>query len=544
MITRENTKRKLLKKVLIFELMLCILVAFVIIFLYIIKDDKKTTIKSTTREIQPKTSDHTPPKLTYRRTTTPELSTSESSTSRTTTTLKLPTPDFETPEEVHMETQENISPGVTPLSPIKQKTPPKSRSPIRQKTPPSHKPILTEEPYVSPKQVSTPPKLRKPIHHPIAKPSLQQTSMFLPNPTQKGLPATKPGPPTVGLSLPAANPNRPKLPAVKPSLRYNPLGTKPLGAIASLAKYTEAAKPPPANPNDLFIRDNFIKTAKTIESLFRQFKHGKIQEYMLKLGYERVYNTEKTKIYISDKYCLKINTPMELNGGTECDIMKDLDHPNVIKMHHHYSFEAGLRRKLIVVMLTEKLEKIDESKYSGDYYAIQRIAKDILNGLVYLQSRRIIHNDLKLANLMQKKVDGKYVTKIIDFDIAVVARTGTLVVRFAPIWLMPPELLMDKRVGMTSDIWHLGLHVICPLIWPEKRKSEKTTMYSNNVYDYFGNRLNNRSNYIKRAKFRYAKPEKPNPLIENFLDCCLEIDETKRWRPEMLLRHKFITEVE
>ena len=88
--------------------------------------------------------------------------------------------------------------------------------------------------------------------------------------------------------------------------------------------------------------------------------------------------------------------------------------------------------------------------------------RQILTGLEYLHANRIIHRDIKGANIL---VDSDGVVKLADFGASkqlqnVMSATGDLhSLKGTPYW-MAPEVIKQTGHGRQADIWSVGCTVI------------------------------------------------------------------------------------
>lgn len=93
---------------------------------------------------------------------------------------------------------------------------------------------------------------------------------------------------------------------------------------------------------------------------------------------------------------------------------------------------------------------------------IKDYIKQVLKGLVYLHSNKIVHCDLKGANVLVDQ-DGR--VKLSDFGCSKLFENSlshsdiSNVVRGSLAW-MAPEVLMNKGIHRRADIWSLGCLII------------------------------------------------------------------------------------
>nr|XP_055071471.1 striated muscle preferentially expressed protein kinase isoform X3 [Misgurnus anguillicaudatus] len=140
----------------------------------------------------------------------------------------------------------------------------------------------------------------------------------------------------------------------------------------------------------------------------------------------------------------------------EYDILKSLHHEKIMALHEAYVTPRYL--VLISECCSGKellYSLIDRFRYSEDDVVVYVV--QILQGLDYLHSRRILHLDIKPENIIVTYMN---VVKIIDFGSAQ---------NFNPLFLkhysprigtldyMSPEMLKGDVVGPPADIWSIGI---------------------------------------------------------------------------------------
>ncbi|CAF98979.1 unnamed protein product, partial [Tetraodon nigroviridis] len=140
----------------------------------------------------------------------------------------------------------------------------------------------------------------------------------------------------------------------------------------------------------------------------------------------------------------------------EYEILKSLHHERIMALHEAYVTPRYL--VLISEYCSGKellFSLIDRVRYSEDD-VVTYIAQ-ILQGLDYLHSRRILHLDIKPENVIVTHMN---VIKIIDFGSAQIYNPLFLK-QFSPpigtLEYMSPEMLKGDVVGPPADIWSVGV---------------------------------------------------------------------------------------
>lgn len=123
----------------------------------------------------------------------------------------------------------------------------------------------------------------------------------------------------------------------------------------------------------------------------------------------------------------KSHTLKELRN--EINILKDLEHDNIIKLYDWYLEQDSLAKKYIVLVM--------EYASGGDLGYLKahhnneipldiskKILEQILNGLDYLHTNNVIHRDLKLENILISD-NNPIKIKIADFGLAKIYNNNT-----------------------------------------------------------------------------------------------------------------------
>ena len=140
----------------------------------------------------------------------------------------------------------------------------------------------------------------------------------------------------------------------------------------------------------------------------------------------------------------------------EVEILRKLDHPNIVNYFETYEDEHYLRIVMEYVP-GENLLKLISKKADKDFSEsdICQILLVLLNTVQFLHLNNIIHRDLKPENILFSIIGDYKSMKIIDFGLSIEKkdidkdRVGTP-------YFMSPEMIEGKYYNQ-SDIWSIGV---------------------------------------------------------------------------------------
>ncbi|KAL6548405.1 hypothetical protein OROGR_008826 [Orobanche gracilis] len=144
----------------------------------------------------------------------------------------------------------------------------------------------------------------------------------------------------------------------------------------------------------------------------------------------------------------------------EVNLLKNLSHPNIVRYLGTAREEDSLNILLEFVpggSISSLLGKFGSFPES----VIRMYTKQLLLGLEYLHKNKIMHRDIKGANIL---VDNKGCIKLADFGAskkveALATITGAKSMKGTPYW-MAPEVIVQSGHSYSADIWSVGCTVI------------------------------------------------------------------------------------
>ena len=87
------------------------------------------------------------------------------------------------------------------------------------------------------------------------------------------------------------------------------------------------------------------------------------------------------------------------------------------------------------------------------YPLLRHISRQIINGLVYVHNKNIVHQDLKPENIL---IDDNNRIKIIDFGSSIINSSPKKIFYIQSRWYRAPEPILNLNYDTSVDIWSLG----------------------------------------------------------------------------------------
>ncbi|CAL5209735.1 unnamed protein product [Lathyrus oleraceus] len=235
------------------------------------------------------------------------------------------------------------------------------------------------------------------------------------------------------------------------------------------------------------------------------------------------------QVLIEPGIAFKANTQANIRElEEEVKLLKNLKHPNIVRYLGTAREEDSLNILLEFVpggSISSLLGKFGSFPES----VIRTYTKQLLEGLEYLHNNRIIHRDIKGANIL---VDNKGCIKLADFGasrkvVELATINGAKSMKGTPHW-MSPEVILQTGYTTSADIWS----VACTVIEMATGKPPWSQQYPQEVSALF---------YIGTTRSHPPIPEHLSAEAKDFLLKCFHKEPDLRPSASDLLLHPFIT---
>jgi len=144
----------------------------------------------------------------------------------------------------------------------------------------------------------------------------------------------------------------------------------------------------------------------------------------------------------------------------EISLLKELSHPNVVRLLDVYCANAASKKLYLVFEFLEMdLKRYVKSKGSLDAATCKSFAAQLLEGVECCHTKRILHRDLKPQNLLIKSTANPPALKIADFGLARAFLTPVpkYTHEVVTVWYRSPEILLGSTLySVPVDIWSCG----------------------------------------------------------------------------------------
>ncbi|KAG5180304.1 kinase-like domain-containing protein [Tribonema minus] len=139
------------------------------------------------------------------------------------------------------------------------------------------------------------------------------------------------------------------------------------------------------------------------------------------------------------------------------ELMRQLKHPNIVcylgAELHAAERTISIFQEWVPMSVTSLLVNFGPFKERR----VVQVTRQILEGLVYLHAKRVVHRDIKGSNIL---IDDRGVVKLCDFGASKMLDLNQLGLgdhtRVGSPYFMAPEVLLRQEYGAQVDIWSLA----------------------------------------------------------------------------------------
>ncbi|KAL0404750.1 UNVERIFIED_CONTAM: Mitogen-activated protein kinase kinase [Sesamum radiatum] len=227
--------------------------------------------------------------------------------------------------------------------------------------------------------------------------------------------------------------------------------------------------------------------------------------------------------------CSHYNSSSRAEINHEIQIVKQLDHPNLVKCYEVF-FVGDMIYLLFEHMDRGSLVGADITSES----ALASVAYQVLLGLAYLHENRISHNDIRPSNIFinsMEEVKVLYPGRSLSKTPLVVSGIGAIHDEFS--W----------------DVWSVGSSIL--KLYKDSylgfRDRDIDEVNDQQSFDLFTSMLEKPSRNLgvmmlmqKSSHSLEAQVQKPSTDLWTFLACCMQTDLSKRWTAKELVSHPFL----
>jgi len=245
---------------------------------------------------------------------------------------------------------------------------------------------------------------------------------------------------------------------------------------------------------------------------------------VVKLGINKK-TKERVAIKIIDRN--DVGKDYEKNLKMEMDILKRVDHPNIIALHEMLEADNKLYFVMELVTGGELFDRIvEKGSYSEEDAKV--LVRKIVSAIDYLHKQNIAHRDLKPENLLVKSIEDDTEVKIADFGLSkIIDKDKMMQTACGTPGYVAPEVLNAEGYDKEVDMWSVGVITYILLCgFPP--------FYSDSVPEVF--------EQIMKAEYDYPEEywDEISGEAKDFIDHLLVVDVSKRLTAEQSQEHPWL----
>ena len=271
--------------------------------------------------------------------------------------------------------------------------------------------------------------------------------------------------------------------------------------------------------------------AKRVDKFSKAQDYRKRLEYLSTLGagsfgkVKLFRDKENTNLKYAVKILKKEGIPQVMYNCliSEINILRSLDHPNIIKYYGTYEDDFFINIVMEYLAGDNLLKYVMLKKHYGfGEKEMAIVLTQLLKALSFCHSKGIVHRDIKPENILFSKSSDYTTLKLIDFGLATNMIKKDKKSVGSP-YYMSPEII-EGRFGPKTDLWSVGilLHYMVVGKFP----------YDADTQEELFNEIRKNNNLDKHLQKAKCSNE-----VKNLIKHLLVKDEEKRYGTEEALNH-------
>jgi len=214
----------------------------------------------------------------------------------------------------------------------------------------------------------------------------------------------------------------------------------------------------------------------------------------------------------------------------EIEIMKTVDHPNILKLIEIYEDDESVYIIMELVNGNELFDRIVDRGYYSEKSTIH-IVKQILQAIRYLHEHHVAHRDLKPENLLCSGEGADEIVKIADFGLSKIfagVNGEPLQTSCGTPGYVAPEVLTCDSYDEAVDMWGVGIITYILLAgYPPFYADDDTQLFEK----------------IMQVEYDFDDEcwDDVSDSAKDFIQKLLVKDPKKRLTADLALKHKWLT---
>ncbi len=201
-----------------------------------------------------------------------------------------------------------------------------------------------------------------------------------------------------------------------------------------------------------FDKGDFVRMKE--DNIFDEYE---LKEKLGEGAYGSVYKVQqKYTNYLRAVKAIKKKLVDSTEFYNELEVLKALDHPNIIKLFDCYQDKSYYYMVEEYCSGGDLFDYIQKEKFFTERKA-GTIFNQLLSAVNHLHKKRIVHRDLKPENIVLIEAKNKDVfIKLIDFGTSITIKGKNLTQELGTIYYIAPEVFMNNY-NEKADIWSCGI---------------------------------------------------------------------------------------